>query len=479
MSSTFSIATPFGSPERLPNGECGGEFVKGLERQRPLTNDGGDSPLTPCAERGEATDLIISAQVTPAFRAVLQERQRRARKARRRYRLYDLKSLARIAASGIGRGFVQETPQRGSWDMSGDCASPVPVQMDAASSRLQGEYRVRTAGPIFGLTMHTRCRRCPPCLRNRSAKWAYRATEEIAGSARTWFATFTLSPHHHALMRMRASARLRPRGVDLELLPVEERIREVGAEYTRELTKWVKRIRKNSGAALRYMLVQEQHKSGLPHFHAVIHEVNTDEPVRHATLTSGWKLGFSKFKLVEGPKAAWYVAKYLAKDVLSRVRASIGYGKTAYAAGGVSKRPPRQKTSPPATTSQLNEVLTGSIKSDVSWLMSNHPAYAKKGEPDASCSQTSNLSRRGGPASELSLDAATANGSAPDHPFASRAAFNAAWDTISSLGRAFGSTSGVDPRWWKQTAHHTPRDASDTADPAGSRLLRRHVYRPT
>lgn len=460
MVSPSEIEKPLGSPQRLPNGECGGEFVKGLERQRPLTNGGGDSPPTPCAERGGATDLIITAQVTPAFRAVLQERQRRALKARRRYRLYDLKSVARIAALGMGRGFVQNTPVSGSWDVSGDCAKPVPVQFDAASSKLSGNYRVRIPGQVFGLTMITRCRRCVPCLRKRAAHWAYRATEEIAGASRTWFATFTFSPHNHSLMTMRASARLRPRGVDLALLPVEERIREVGAEYTRELTLWVKRIRKNSGAALRYMLVQEQHKSGLPHFHAVIHETSQTNSVRHATLTAAWKLGFSKFKLVEGPKTAWYVAKYLAKDVLARVRASIGYGKD-----GLSRReygeayPKKISPSEKPSLEKVNEAFTESIKSDMAWLQANTNLLVDrpnpeplKGKADAECPKTCNLSSRSGGNHVCPPDA-------PDPPRPGRsAATENAYRTTEAISRALkaGSSPLARSAIWTDAAPSIP-----------------------
>lgn len=125
---------------------------------------------------------------------------------------------------------------------------------------------------------------------------------------------------------MRASARLAARGTDLERLEGDDQSHEVAAEYRRELTLYLKRLRKNTGAMLRYLLVQEQHKSGLPHFHALIHEVNPLTPLRHAALTSQWKLGYTKFKLCEGPRTAWYVAKYLAKAVDNRVRASLRYG---------------------------------------------------------------------------------------------------------------------------------------------------------
>lgn len=199
--------------------------------------------------------------------------------------------------------------------------------MNGAPALLKGGRYVRAHGRPLGLLLWTRCRKCGPCLGRRRNLWAARARDEVARSARTWFATFTLAPWAHQLMEMRASARLREGGSIWRLLTADERFSEVAQEYSAEVTKWLKRVRKNSGARLRYILVAERHKSGRLHFHALIHEVESSLQVTHAVLTSAWKLGFTKFKLVERDvKACWYVAKYLAKDAASRVRASLAYG---------------------------------------------------------------------------------------------------------------------------------------------------------
>lgn len=275
---------------------------------------------------GVAADLINTAQVTPHHLGRLREAKRRSLKVRRQHRLYDVKHVRELAAKGFERGFEAKGPLSGEWNLAPGCDSPVPVQFDGAPRGLVGGRHVRIAGRGYSLTLYTKCRRCRDCLRRRRSHWAYRAQEEIKSWPRTWFATFTLAPHWHAVMRMRASMRLAARGTDLERLPGDEASHEVAAEYRRELTLYFKRLRKKSGAMLRYLLVQEQHKSGLPHFHALIHEVNPLRPVRHADLTSQWKLGYTKFKLCEGVKSAWYVAKYLAKAVDNRVRASLRYG---------------------------------------------------------------------------------------------------------------------------------------------------------
>lgn len=125
---------------------------------------------------------------------------------------------------------------------------------------------------------------------------------------------------------LRAEARLAKRGVRWAELSPAEQFQARHQEISRDLTTWLKRVRKQSGARLRYLLVAEAHKSGLPHYHALIHERRFSVPVTERVLRHQWNLGFSKFQLVEGSEAAWYVAKYLAKDARARVRASVRYG---------------------------------------------------------------------------------------------------------------------------------------------------------
>lgn len=62
--------------------------------------------------------------------------------------------------------------------------------------------------------------------------------------------------------------------------------------------------------------------------------------MRYAALSSMWKLGFSRHKLVDMDqrgKAAWYAAKYLSKSAAARVRASLHYGNPP-----ISSRPQGQ-----------------------------------------------------------------------------------------------------------------------------------------
>lgn len=287
----------------------------------------------------------------------------------RRRRLYDLKTVARTYASGHGRGLVQRDLSRSEWDISGTCERPVPVEMEGAAARLLGGHMVRQAGgAIHTLVLQTKCRKCPPCLRARATLWAYRAVEELSHAPRTWFATFTFRPSEHFRMRVQTSARLRAGGVEFETLSPLEAQRELSATYGAELTKYFKRVRKQSGVPLRYVLVQEAHLSGLPHFHALIHEVNPDEPLRHATLAAKWELGYTQFKLCDGVKSAWYVAKYLAKSVLSRVRASFRYGQNGLMPKG--ENGPR-RIPPPKRVEKRETAFMVSIKQSEKVFISN------------------------------------------------------------------------------------------------------------
>jgi len=123
--------------------------------------------------------------------------------------------------------------------------------------------------------------------------------------------------------------RLAAKGVDFGKLPDEQKFVQRCREIQRELKNYWLRVEYHSKANIRYMRVGERHKSGLPHFHAVVHEASSDWPVRARVLEEQWPLGFVSCKLVaqgEGNDATSYVAKYLAKEALVRVGASPGYG---------------------------------------------------------------------------------------------------------------------------------------------------------
>lgn len=158
--------------------------------------------------------------------------------------------------------------------------------------------------------------------------WSARAMHEVRNARRTWFATFTFAPEHHYLMQCRAIAIADQRSIPTNELTSDEVSERQCNECAKELTLYFKRIRKKlPQSAVRYLLVREKHKSGLPHWHALIHE-SGDVPISYRLLSETWEWGFTKFKLMEDERAAFYVAKYLGKSNDGRVRASIRYGRT-------------------------------------------------------------------------------------------------------------------------------------------------------
>ena len=112
-----------------------------------------------------------------------------------------------------------------------------------------------------------------------------------------------------------------------DALDLTERYKHLQVICSRDVTLFLKRVRKNSGAAFRYLVVGEAHKSGVPHYHVLVHEASRVQ-IPHRLLKDAWQAGFSDFKLADA-KAAGYVAKYISKDVAARVRASAHYGDTS------------------------------------------------------------------------------------------------------------------------------------------------------
>lgn len=173
----------------------------------------------------------------------------------------------------------------------------------------------------------TRCRKCGNCLKHRQKIWTARAIDELKASRRTWFGTLTIRPDDRFKARIAADLLAKKRGHDeWSALPRDTKFSYLVKVLGQDVTKWLKRVRKASGVPLRYLLVVEAHKDGFPHFHCFIHEPAM--PVTERTLASNWRLGFSQFRLVkEDTRASYYACKYLAKDALTRVRASKSYGR--------------------------------------------------------------------------------------------------------------------------------------------------------
>lgn len=219
------------------------------------------------------------------------------------------------------------------WSIAGDCTDPYYTEVWGRPLRMPGQKALvikRGLNTPQILELWTRCRKCERCLRARSRRWYGAALAETKASTRTWFGTLTLSPENHYKAYAYAAGELAKQGVVIERLSADDQFMMRHKAIGLELTKMIKRIRKNSGAALRYLLVAERHASGLPHYHVLLHEQPLGGQVPHRILSESWDLGFERWRLSDpqNPRSAAYVCKYLSKSLAARVRASQGYGAT-------------------------------------------------------------------------------------------------------------------------------------------------------
>ena len=209
-------------------------------------------------------------------------------------------------------------------DLHGRCLQPLEVLLigypDPAQVSL-GLDRERSIGGVFRVP----CRNCEQCLLSRRNLWATRARVEYALAVRSWFITLTFGPDERSRLLWQARKSSTVNGDDFDALPPEKKFAAIEPLAGRHLTLWLKRVRKNSGARLRYFAAAEPHKDGHPHYHVLLHECGG--VVTKRQLQSAWPLGFSNCKLSDTESSVWYVAKYLAKYKHARDRASARYGQ--------------------------------------------------------------------------------------------------------------------------------------------------------
>lgn len=208
-----------------------------------------------------------------------------------------------------------------------------------------------------------RCRRCPTCLAYKRKMWTARAMRELQFAQRTWFGTITLNPAARFRLANEARQTCRKSGVDYDAQDTDTQFRDVVRMLNTRVTRWLKRVREESEASLRYLLVVERHRDGSPHLHCLVHERPGSVPVSGRVLSRQWsELGFTQFRLVKaGPdqppgRVAYYVCKYLAKDPLSRIRASLAYGEPAASVDIVSITESVDAQSPTASAIAGNSV---------------------------------------------------------------------------------------------------------------------------
>lgn len=196
-------------------------------------------------------------------------------------------------------------------DLSGDCMKPFTT----VTQGWQSESAVFGTSNSSNYTERlVRCRKCDKCRAAKARHWAARISSEARLWPRSWFVTMTFSIEEHI------------------------RYEYAGIDPGKAATDMFKRMRKH-GLNFRYVLVTEKHKSGLPHWHAILHEM-TEGTFTSRSLSGNqkegipsrwWPHGHLHCRLLppNNHKVAWYVCKYVSKDAENRIRASLSYGKTA------------------------------------------------------------------------------------------------------------------------------------------------------
>ena len=137
-----------------------------------------------------------------------------------------------------------------------------------------------TEQPIW-VDMEVRCRKCPGCLRERQREWTARMVQETEWSSRTWMITLTMSAHSHYMTLTNELARMAARKIPADEI---DEFKARAAGFGREITLWLKRVRKETGAPLSYCSVFEKHESGLPHAHLLLHEHSLAQPAQPLAL---------------------------------------------------------------------------------------------------------------------------------------------------------------------------------------------------
>lgn len=229
------------------------------------------------------------------------------------------------------------TPYKFHMRMAGNgkysCSKPVTVET-TARPLTRGPKSAHVYGaegmPVLLTTREVRCRKCENCRKAASALWRIRANAETSTAAargcRTWFGTLTLSPEQHSRVGMACAAVAARDGDDFATFTPEKQFKQRHKVIGRELQLYFKRLRKS--VPLRFLCIAEVHKSGLPHYHVLVHEADPRIPLRHKWLKEQWRVGFSDYKLVTDNRAVGYVTKYISKsEFLVRVRASEDYGE--------------------------------------------------------------------------------------------------------------------------------------------------------
>lgn len=210
--------------------------------------------------------------------------------------------------------------QRVVWNCAKGCTAPVWLQYIPRDDT----NGIRHKSMI--LDHYVKCRKCEACLSARRRLWYRRSLVEFERANRTWLCTFTLRPELQMRLQYAADIDCRKRRLEtLDSLDEATRFSALCYAAGPVHSRYFRQLRKD-GNKLRYVHVAEAHKSGVPHWHALIHE--TGEPIGKRVLQEAWPHGFTNMKLVVDQRGCGYVSKYLTKQCSQRVRCSIAYGRT-------------------------------------------------------------------------------------------------------------------------------------------------------
>lgn len=232
-------------------------------------------------------------------------------------------ALSRLLTKAIAAGAVQESLLSWTWDISGDCLDPAEIVYHAGVRERANFKQV----PSRQICIKARCRWCDACRAARANMWIARAFTEFQTSQRVWFVSLTATPDWHFVNELLCKDSLARSTRTWADLSEDQKFVALTRRMGVEITLFLKRLRKSSGAKLRYMLVFEAHKSGRPHAHILIHETEGSEFVRKKHIKQAWRAGFCDCKLKD-VEIAYYICKYISKSrTRARVRASNRYGR--------------------------------------------------------------------------------------------------------------------------------------------------------
>ncbi len=249
--------------------------------------------------------------------------------------------LATIRAFVAGRAVIHD-PAYATADYSGRCERPIVIdRIGVGHELLSRPIHGAEAAPVgferekpFTLSNLVRCRRCEACLKERRWMWTERAAKEWREATRTWLCTFTLRPSEHYKLGVQTRQRLEAQGEDIDKMDARRRLEEMMVEYRDVMRRYVNRLRKGlvqrgwPQVQFRYLWVPEPHKSGLIHFHMLLHEVADDMRIPKRRIEDMWGLGHAGAKEVHSEAEAKYACKYLGKHHFEgRLAVSKHYGE--------------------------------------------------------------------------------------------------------------------------------------------------------